>query len=124
MSDVVVAPEGWAVQHSPADNAVGTISRAAVALCKHIVTSITVSLSGAANTTALVFVLRDSTTGAGNILWTVKLCNLANTSETVQVPVNIPGVKGQAVTLETTAAPAASSRVTVAMNGYTVVEPV
>lgn len=124
MSDVVVSPEGWAVQHTPSAAAAATITRAAVTNGKHIVTSITVSLSGAANSTAIVFTLRDSTTGAGNILWTVKLCNLINTSETVAVPVNIPGVKGQAVTLETTGAPASSSAATVAMNGYTVIEAV
>ena len=93
-------PSEWAVQHTPADNAAGTIGRAAVTSKYHYVTSITVCLEGAANAPALIFVLRDSTTGVGNIIWTGKIANLANTSrEIVLSGVNIRGVLGQAVGL-------------------------
>ncbi len=118
MSDVVIEQYGWAVQHSPADAAAGTIAKAAVTNGIHVCRHITISLSGAANAGAVTFVLRDSTTGAGNILWTVKVCNLANESVALNFRVNIPGVRGQAMTLESTV-PAAASRVTVAMDGYT-----
>lgn len=114
-------PPGWAVQHTPADAAQGTIGKAADALGIHIVRHITVSVSGAANAAAapVVFVLRDSTTGAGNILWTAKLCNILNESASLSAAVNIPGLQNQAMTLESAAAPVSSSRVTVSMDGYT-----
>ncbi len=117
---------GWAVQHSPADAAAGTIGKAAVTNGVHTVKHITVTLTGAANAAAapLIFVLRDSTTGAGNILWTAKLSNIAAETAALNAVVDITGVKGQAVTLESTAAPAASSRVTVAMDGDTDILPV
>lgn len=124
MSDVVTEPLGWAVQHTPSSATQATISVAAAATGRHVCRSITVSLSGAANTAAIVFVLRDGATGAGTILWTAKLCNLANTSEVVAVPVNLAGSKNTAMTLESTGAPATSSSVTVAMDGYTDLGPV
>lgn len=120
------APE-WAVAHAPADATQATISKAAVALTTHYVTSITVSLEGGANTGGVTFQLRDSTTGAGNVLWTARLNNIANESETITLGgLNIKGVKGQAVTLETlsSTAPAASSSATVAMTGYSLSEAV
>lgn len=113
-------PGEWAVNHAPNDETQATISRAAVSGLVHYVTSITVCVEGAANAAALIFQLRDSTTGAGNVLWTGKLCNVANESRSIAIGgLNIRGVPGQAVTLESTAAPAASSSVTVAMTGYT-----
>lgn len=120
---VVYKPGEWAVQNEPADNAAATIAKAAVAGYRHYVTSITCTLEGGANTAEVHFVLRDSTTGAGNILWAGKLLNLANTSSVIALGgINIQGVKGQAVTLETVAAPAASSSATVAMTGYTLTD--
>lgn len=120
MTGTVFKPPEWAVNHAPADNTVATIGRAAETNATHYVTSITCCLEGAANEPALIFQLRDSTAGAGNVLWTGKLANAAGTAAIITLGgLNIRGVKGQAVTLETTAAPAASSSVTVAMTGYT-----
>lgn len=123
---VVEKPDEWSVQHTPAAAAAATISVAAQTRGIHHVTSITISLGGTAATTAgLSFNLRDSTTGAGNILWSVKLANLANTTNTFSVGgINIVGVKGQAVTLESASAPGANVSATVAMTGYTEVLPV
>lgn len=118
------APE-WAVNHAPNDATQATISKAAVALTTHYCTSITCTLEGSANSTGITFQLRDSTTGAGNVLWTGKLNNLINESATLALGgLNIKGVKGQALTLETTGAPAATSSATVAMTGYSVSEVV
>lgn len=123
MSDT--EPLGWAVQHTPADAAAGTIGVAAVATGRHICRSITVTLGGVgANAAGVTFVLRNGATGAGTILWTAKLSNLANTSVPFSATVNIAGSKNTAMTLESTAAPAASSHVTVAMDGYTDVSAV
>lgn len=117
----------WAVAHAPADATQATISKAAAALTTHYVTSITCTLEGAANAAAVTFQLRDSTTGAGNVLWTGRIANLANDSRDIALGgLNIKGVKGQAVTLETlsSTAPAASSSATVAMTGYSLSEAV
>ena len=111
----------WSVAHAPADNTQATISKAAGTGVTHYCNAITCTLEGAANAAAVIFQLRDSTTGAGNVLWTGKLCNIANESETITISgLNIRGVDGQALTLETSAAPAASSSATVSMQGYTV----
>ena len=111
----------WGVTHAPADATQATISQAAVTGVRHYVTSITCVLEGAANAAAVTFQLRDSTTGAGNVLWTGKLANLANTVEVITLGgLNIEGVSGQAVTLESTGAPAAASSVVVSMTGYSV----
>lgn len=118
------APE-WAVAHAPADATQATISKAAVALTTHYVTSITCTLEGSANATAVIFQLRDSATGVGNVIWTGKIANLANDSRDITLGgLNIKGVKGQAVTLECTTTPAATSSATVAMTGYSVSEVV
>lgn len=116
----VTKPPEWTATHEPADATAATISRAAITNKRHYVTSVTCTLEGGANTAEVHFVLRDSTTGAGNILWQGKLLNLANTSANIALGgLAIEGVMGQAVTLETVAAPAASSSATVAMTGYT-----
>lgn len=120
MYQIVTGPPEWTATHEPADNTAATISRAAVTGLRHYVTSITCTLEGGVNTAEVHFVLRDSTTGAGNILWQGKLLNLANTSSSIVLGgLNIEGVLGQAVTLETVAAPAPSSSATVTMTGYT-----
>lgn len=125
MSDVVTEPPGWAVQHSPAAATQGTIAVAAAALGRHICRHITITLGGVgANAASIVFVLRDGATGAGTIVWTAKLSNLANTTSTLSASVNVPGSKNTVMTLESTGAPAASSQVTVAMDGYTDYGPV
>ena len=119
---MVLKPPEWTATHEPADNGQATISRAAAAGHIHYVTSITCTLEGiGANTLEVHFVLRDSTTGAGNILWQGKMLNLANTSAPPIAlgGLNIQGVAGQAVTLETVGSPAAASSATVALTGYT-----
>lgn len=125
MSDVVTEPPGWNANHAPADAAQGTCTVAASALGRHVCRHITITLGGVgANAAGVTFVARDGATGAGTIIWTAKLSNLANTSVSISAPVNLVGSKNTAMTLESTGAPAASSHVTVAMDGYTDYGPV
>lgn len=121
MTGVISRPPEWAVQHTPAAAAAATIAKAAQTNATHYVTSITVTLGGTSATTAgLAFNLRDSTTGAGNILWSGKLANLANVTNSIAIGgLNIKGVKGQAVCLESASAPGSNVSATVAMTGYT-----
>jgi hypothetical protein len=117
---VVYGPTEWAVQHQPAANTQATIAKAADANLCHVCTSITVTLGGTAATAAgLVFNLRDGATGAGTILWSGRLCNLANTGDSIAIAgLRIRGTKNTAMTLESAAAPAANVTATVAMTGY------
>ena len=121
MTNLINKPPEWAVNHVPSAAAQATISKAAQANATHYVTSITITLGGTAATTAgAAFSLRDSTTGAGNVLWAAKLANLANVTNSIAIGgLNIKGVKGQAVTLEINSAPASNVAATVAMTGYT-----
>jgi hypothetical protein len=108
----------WAIQHQPAAAAQATISRAAVVGMRHVATSITVCLGATAAQTSVIFNLRDGTTGAGTILWSVRLAGAAGTNQCVAVPVNIPGSPNTAMTLESATAPAATNFAIVSLNGY------
>ena len=115
-------PPMWTATHEPADQTQATISKAAVAGQLHHVCAICCTLEGAAQVIEVHFVLRDSTTGAGNILWQGKLTtNAAGVSRDLTLTgLNIPGVIGQAMTIETVAAPSvATTSATVWMAGYT-----
>lgn len=117
----VTGPAEWAVAHEPAANAAATISRGAVTGQKHWVTSITASMVGDVAASAIVFVrLRDSTTGAGNILWSAALRGTVTSGNVISISnLNIEGVAGQAVTLEFSGAGGAATQQSVAMTGYT-----
>lgn len=112
----------WAITHEPADATQATISKAAATNATHHCDAISVSAEGAIAVGEVHFVLRDSTTGAGNILWQSKLTLGVAESKNIDLSgLNVSGVKGQALTLETVAAPAASQSATVTLFGHTVV---
>lgn len=114
----------WATTHAPAAATQATATKAAAgAGVKNVCTAITVTLaSGAVPTVGVVqFVLRDGATGAGTVLWVGKLSlpAVSGDSRVLAVPVNIEGTANTAMTLETTAAPAANVEATVAFSGTT-----
>lgn len=115
-----LTPLEWGVEHRPAAATQATASKAASPGVIHVAKSITVCAVGgaAAGTGVIVFVLRDSTTGAGNVLWSATLQALTLSAQGLTIPVNIQGVRGQAMTLESTGAPAATTQVSVALTGY------
>lgn len=114
-------PGEWSIAHEPATNTAATITRAAVTGQKHWVTSISVSMVGDAAASSIVFArLRDSTTGAGNILWSCALRGTITSGNQVTIDgLNIEGVAGQAVTLEFSGAGGVGTQQSVAMTGYT-----
>lgn len=109
----------WSLQHQPAAATQATISQAADANGRHVVTSITVCLSAVAAQTSLLFNLRDGATGAGTILWSARLAGPAGSGQCQTANVTIVGTKNTAMTLESSAAPAATNFATVTLNGYT-----
>jgi hypothetical protein len=119
---VVYGPYEWGIRHVPAANTQATISKAADANLFHVCTSITVTLGGTAATAAgLEFQLRDGATGAGTVLWSGKLANLANVTNSIVVTgLNLRGTLNTAMTLECTAAPALNVSATVSLTGYSV----
>lgn len=116
-----IPPSQWSIAHEPATNTVATISRPAVAGQKHWVTSIAASIVGDVAASSIVFVrLRDSTTGAGNIIWSAALRGTVTSGNQIMVDgLNIEGISGQAVTLEFSGAGGAGTQESVAMTGYT-----
>ena len=122
-----IQPDSWAVTHTPAENVVATITKAAVAGSLHICTGIICTLTSETGLIAAALGLvnlRDSTTGAGNILLSFRL-SVAAVAGSAAAPVVIdtlylPGVISQAMTLEFTAAGGVDTYETVALIGYTV----
>lgn len=120
-ADLVSAPADWAVSHAPAAATQATCTKAAGgAGVRHICTSLAVTVAAAGTAqTPITVSLRDGATGAGTVLW----------SQQVQLPINgvwsvsldslnIVGSAATAMTLETSAAPAAAVIAAVAMTGH------
>lgn len=110
----------WSIQHAPAAAAVATISKAAVPGARHVATSVTVCVSAAATAqTPLQFSLRDGATGAGTIVWAVRLSAPANSSVcAAPAPVFILGSVNTAMTLESAGVTVAGAFATVSLQGY------
>lgn len=111
------------VVHVPAANTVATCTTGApTGVADRVyVTGITCTLGGTAATAAgLTFNLIDGASGGSTILWTGKISNLANTTESLVVSFANPiqtSVR-TAATLETATQPAANVSATVALNYY------
>lgn len=108
----------WSVQHQPAAATQATISVAAAAGARHVAKHITVCVSGTAAQGSLLFNLRDGATGAGTILWSVRLMAAAGQGMCHSADIDIAGTVNTAMTLESAAAPAATNFATVSLNGY------
>lgn len=122
----ILATEGsghWSINHAPVANTTATITKAAVAGTLHVCTSISFNVGAvAAIAPGLQIVLRDSTTGAGNILWSMRgIGALAGTSVSFGIGgLCISGVVAQAMTLEFTAGPGATNFESVSLSGFSV----
>lgn len=122
MSGYIAVPEQWTQVSDPGAAAQPSASKAAAKSgFVHFCTGISVSLAaGATAQTPIRAYLRDSTTGAGNVLWAGTLGAPANGSSEIHVTgINIRGTKAQAMTLELEAATAANVIATATLMGYT-----
>ena len=109
----------WAITHAPAAAAQATISKAAAVNVRHVATSITVCLGATAAQTSLQFNLLDGATGVGTVLWTARLAGAASTNQCVTSgPIFISGSPNTTMTLESSAAPAATNFATVSLSGF------
>jgi hypothetical protein len=110
----------WAVNHAPAAAAQATIGQAANANGRHVAKSVTVCVAAAGTAqTPLQFSLRDGATGAGTVLWTVRLSAPINSSDCISLPITIAGTKNTAMTLESAGVTVAGAFAMVSLTGYT-----
>ena len=118
----------WALFDYPNANIAAGVTRAAPGVgLRHVCTSILVTRerSGASSNPILVN-LRDSTTGAGNILYQFPFNKTVNSNETNRFDIfhipnlSIVGADNGAMTLEISAAPGTDTAMGVALTGYTI----
>jgi hypothetical protein len=115
---LVGSPAFWSVTHAPASATQATASKAALASTRHIAKSVHICLSAVAAQAALTINLRDGATGAGTVLATWYIAGAAGTSSCIDTTdLNILGTTNTAMTLESSAAPAATNSVTVTLTG-------
>lgn len=112
-------PPDWAVNNTPAASAQATVTKAAVAGFAHVCTSISATLSAVVAQAAVQLNLRDGASGAGTILWSKQVILPAGGVWEVSISnLVIRGTNGNAMTLEFSAAPAATNLEAVSLTGY------
>jgi hypothetical protein len=118
--ELVTSPGEWTLTSAPAAATAPSATRAAVAGVRHILRSIQASVNAtAAQGTPIVFVVRDGATGVGTILWQDRIIVPIGFTDDISVSgLNIAGTTGNAMTVEATAAPAATNFATVSATGY------
>jgi|SRR5882672_3905782 len=110
----------WAINSAPVAATQATASKAAQAGFRHKCTGFSLGIDAVAAQGDIVFNLRDGATGAGTILWSMRLSAAAGTSRDITVAgLSIGGSGNTAMTLETVGAPAATNFAYVNLTGAT-----
>lgn len=125
-AQLVTRPGDWSVNHTPAVSTQATITRAAGgAGVRHVCTSIDAAyiIPAGVNPAGITLNLRDGGTGAGTILWSRRfglgVAVGGDAQQEVSITgLNIVGTANTAMTLEFSAAPAATAFQSVALTGY------
>lgn len=118
---IVSEPGEWTITHAPVAATVATATRAAgLAGTRHVLTSFCADLNAvAAQPAPLTFVVRDGASGVGAILYQRRLNALAGATASIEmVGLHIVGSDATAMTVEVTAAPAATNFATVSASGF------
>lgn len=119
--ELVTQPGEWTLTNAPAAATQATATRAAGGgTVRHVLKSIQASLSAvAAQASPVTVVVRDGASGSGTILWQDRLMAPLGFSDRVSVDgLNIVGSANTAMTVEFTAAPAATDFETISATGY------
>ena len=116
----VHGPTDWSVFSNPAVTTQASASKAAAGPnMKHVCTGIFFTLSAVVAQPLIQVNLRDGATGAGTILWQKQYILPAGAVLEVNIPdLAIPGTFNNAMTLEFSAAPAATNLESVELTGY------
>ncbi|MGH7744387.1 MAG: hypothetical protein ACREQ5_06135 [Candidatus Dormibacteria bacterium] len=117
---VVTGPGNWTLVNAPVAATQATATRAAGAAgVRHVLTSINASINATAAQGQVSVVVRDGATGVGTIIWEDRLSAVIGTDSRVSLSgLNIVGSAATAMTVEFTAAPAATNFETVSATGY------
>jgi hypothetical protein len=121
VSDVyqTAPPNPWILTNAPVAATQATATKAAAAGKTHVLTSINASINATAAQPQVTVVVRDGATGVGAILWQDRLTAPAGSDSRVSLSgLQIVGTAGNAMTVEFTAAPAATNFETVTATGY------
>lgn len=112
----------WSVNSVPAAATAPSAAQGGVPDFTNVVQTIAFSLAAVAAQGVLTLVLRDGATGVGTVKWSLKVPPaLAGTGFMFSISgLNIAMTVGNAATLETTGAPAATNFASVAMTGTVV----
>jgi hypothetical protein len=106
---VVTKPSSWTVVSAPAANAQGSASIAAEAAVRHVADCVSFSGDAAAAVTAAAgsVVIRDGATGAGTIIWQLRIAHLVAAAAGIQTiaafgvcGLNLVGTTNTAMTAE------------------------
>lgn len=118
----LMTPAGeWSQTDAPAAATAASTSKAGDGIVMHVCKSVSITLTCVAAQPPILFVLRDDATGAGNILRQWRLSGLAGTSVSIDLAdLNIMGVPGNAMTLESTTAPAGTNFAVVNFSGISI----
>jgi hypothetical protein len=116
--NLVDSPGQWAIFNQPGAATQATTNRPAVASTKHVAKSITVCISAVAAQPDIIFNLRDGASGAGTVVWTVRLAAVAGTSQCQTANFTIIGSNNTAMAVESAVAPAATNFASVSLSGY------
>jgi hypothetical protein len=112
-------PLEWSVTHAPGANTQATISKAADVGGRHVVTSITGSITGTGASSLIHLELIDGASG-GTAIWSMAFEIAAGDHEEIALSgLNIVGTKNTAMTLEFDAAGGAATFQSVALTRYT-----
>lgn len=118
-ASLIAFPGEWSQAHTPVAATQATTTKAAGgAGVRHVCRSISFSLMAVGLQGAINFNLRDGASGAGTILWSMSFSLPIGGHAEFSVPVNVFGTANTAMTLESSAAPAATNFASVAMTGY------
>ena len=121
---LVADPGEWTLTHAPAAATQATATKAAGAAgVRHVLRSIQATVNAvAAQAAPLTVVVRDGATGVGTILWQDRIIAPIGTDGRVSVQgLNIVGSAATAMTIEFTAAPAATDFETISGTGYSTI---
>jgi hypothetical protein len=117
--ELTTDPGEWTVTNSPAVATVATATRAAVAGVRHICKSYSATMVAVAAQGPVQLVIRDGASGVGAILWQdTANAGVGGRNSFALAGLNIAGTTGNAMTIEFTAAPAATNFEVVNMSGY------
>jgi hypothetical protein len=112
----------WSQSHEPAVTVRATTTKAAVAGTRHICTGFSGSLIAVAAIGVSYLRVRNSTTGAGTILWSMAFtCPAGVTATCINYALSglsLAGTSGNAMTVEWDGAPGATNFQAVSMCGY------